>query len=514
MNESTSIVGSIELIPLGPSDLSPLLTNVKVKVFHLGENRNRSSIDKTTAIQMAKTLRGLPIVGKYRQEKGDFTDHGEVITIDDRGINRTTETKPYGFIDLNAQVWFEDFIDVNAKTGKQEVHTYVVTQGVVWTGQNPELKEAMIDGGRPQSMELDEKTLQGYWAKSEKSNIDFFIINSSIITKLCILGEDTEPCFIGSSVTPSDEISSTFTKLDGKDDFSHTLFSMLKELRELKNNKGGYSMENEQINVTEETVTEPVVTTFEDGGDPGTSETAAEPTSSDAESSAESADVASATEAPAGDSSESTEELPATEVINGETVLSSEVDEACANTPKGAAKDFACGSEDDEDKKDKKFEKDEDKEKDDSQDKDDKSSTDENEDNTEEDKKKYELLENEYNELKAQFSLLESEVVELRKFKNEVEDAKKEELINSFYMLSEEDKKDVVDNKAKYSLEDIEAKLSVICVRKRVSFNSTEDEVATATTDEAPLTFNLEGSQGENLPAWLQRVHDIKNLNN
>lgn len=273
-------------------------------------------------------------------------------------------------------------------------------------------------------------------------------------------------------------------------------------------------MENEQINVTEETVTEPVVTTFEDGGDPGTSETAAEPASSDAESSAEGADVASATEAPAGDSSESAEELPATEVINGETVLSSEVDEACANTPKGAAKDFACGSGDDEDKKDKKFEKDEDKEKDDSQDKDDKSSTDENEDNTEEDKKKYELLENEYNELKAQFSLLESEVVELRKFKNEVEDAKKEELINSFYMLSEEDKKDVVDNKAKYSLEDIEAKLSVICVRKRVSFNSTEDEVATATTDEAPLTFNLEGSQGEHLPAWLQRVHDIKNLNN
>ena len=32
-------------------------------------------------------------------------------------------------------------------------------------------------------------------------------------------------------------------------------------------------------------------------------------------------------------------------------------------------------------------------------------------------------------------------------------------------------KKDVIENKAKYSLDDIEAKLSVICVRKRVSFD-------------------------------------------
>ena len=509
MNKSISTLSSPEFINI--HSVSPMISKCEIKVLYVGQNRNRSSISKEVAEQMAQTLPGCPIVGYYIENKEDFGDHGDQMIIDGEGVHFKKLTKPYGFVPLDAKVWFQDFEDID-RFGKSVVRKYLMTEGYLWSGQFEECRR-VLEGGSPQSMELDENTLKGYWSEDNNKGIDFFIINDATISKLCILGEDVEPCFEGASVT-APIVSSTFTKLDGKDDFSHTLFSMLKELRELRNNKGGYSMENEQINVTEETVTEPVVTTFEDGGDPGTSETAAEPASSDAESSAEGVDVAGATEAPAGDSSESAEELPATEVINGETVLSSEVDEACANTPKGAAKDFACGSEDDEDKKDKKFEKDEDKEKDDSQDKDDKSSTDENEDNTEEDKKKYELLENEYNELKAQFSLLESEVVELRKFKNEVEDAKKEELINSFYMLSEEDKKDVVDNKAKYSLEDIEAKLSVICVRKRVSFNSTEDEVATATTDEAPLTFNLEGSQGENLPAWLQRVHDIKNLNN
>jgi len=39
-------------------------------------------------------------------------------------------------------------------------------------------------------------------------------------------------------------------------------------------------------------------------------------------------------------------------------------------------------------------------------------------------------------------------------------------------MLSEEDKKDVIENKTKYSLEEIKAKLAVICFEKKVNFNS------------------------------------------
>ena len=154
MHESNAVIGSVELIPLGQSDLSPMLENVKIKVFYLGHNRNGSYIDKTTALNMAKTLRGCPIVGCFKEEKNDFIDHGEVVTIDDQGVHFNCITKPYGFVDLNAEIWFENYIDLD-DFGNAVEHTYLVTQGVVWSEQYPEIKESLKEG-RPQSMELDE----------------------------------------------------------------------------------------------------------------------------------------------------------------------------------------------------------------------------------------------------------------------------------------------------------------------------------------------------------------------
>jgi hypothetical protein len=72
-------------------------------------------------------------------------------------------------------------------------------------------------------------------------------------------------------------------------------------------------------------------------------------------------------------------------------------------------------------------------------------------------------------------------------------------------MLSEEDKKEVIENKAQYSLDDIEAKLSVICVRKRVNFSL--DEQDSKEEEQSPITtFNLESQVDASTPAWVQAV--------
>lgn len=47
-------------------------------------------------------------------------------------------------------------------------------------------------------MELNEESVKGHWAKNNNSDSRFFIINEAIIEKLCILGENEEPCFEGS----------------------------------------------------------------------------------------------------------------------------------------------------------------------------------------------------------------------------------------------------------------------------------------------------------------------------
>ena len=47
-------------------------------------------------------------------------------------------------------------------------------------------------------MELDEETIKATWSKDENGNPEFFIINEALMKKLCILGENVEPCFEGS----------------------------------------------------------------------------------------------------------------------------------------------------------------------------------------------------------------------------------------------------------------------------------------------------------------------------
>ena len=81
-------------------------------------------------------------------------------------------------------------------------------------------------------------------------------------------------------------------------------------------------------------------------------------------------------------------------------------------------------------------------------------------------------------------------------------------MIDSFYMLSAEDKQEVQNNIDNYSLNDIEAKLSIICVRNKVDFSlndkDNKDEEA-----EAPIVFNLDPAANDsNIPEWIQAVKE------
>jgi len=121
-----------------------------------------------------------------------------------------------------------------------------MTTGYLWTGQFEEA-QSVIDEGKPQSMELDEESLNGHWATNIKNDMEFFIINDAIFTKLCILGDTTEPCFEGASVTKP-IVSSNFSH-DLDDNFKRTLFSMINELKDAL--KGGNNMNQEENIPTE-----------------------------------------------------------------------------------------------------------------------------------------------------------------------------------------------------------------------------------------------------------------------
>ena len=88
-----------------------------------------------------------------------------------------------------------------------------------------------------------------------------------------------------------------------------------------------------------------------------------------------------------------------------------------------------------------------------------------------------------------------------------VDNEKKDALIEEFYMLSKEDKKDVIENKENYSLEEIKAKLSMICFDKKISFSKEEEK------EETTITYSLENSDKDsNLPDWVKAVKEQEKL--
>lgn len=451
---SIATIDKPEFINITPCN--PLISQCEIKVMYIGENRNRSYITKEVATEMANTLPGCPIVGYFKKDKQDFADHGDRVIFDDEGMHFECMTRPYGFVAPDAKVWFQKFEELD-ETGKRIIREYLMTNGFLWTGQYPECQSAVEGDGKPHSMELDEETLDGQWTKNYKKNMDFFIINDAIFSKLCILGDDVEPCFEGSSVT-APNISASFSKVDEK--FTHTLFTMMQELKTAL--KGEQEM-NIQDKFEKDSAVE-----FE----------------------------------------KATEESAQTSFA-----VSDKKEEEDKEKKETSEANTSEDKKDEEDKEKKeKFAKEEDKEK--VEDKKEESSENKKEENEDkEEKKKFSLLEEEFSALQERYSALQSQYNELLAFKNQIEDEKKDALIKSFYMLSDEDKKEVIENKAKYSLDDIEAKLSVICVRKKVNFDLDDTDKNENKTEQPVTTFSLE-EQVSSAPAWIAALKNTQKSRN
>ena len=478
MYQSIATIDSPEFINLQPLEINPLMSSCEIKVLYLGENRNHSYITKDVATEMAKTLRGAPIVGYYKEQKEDFADHGQKIIVDDEGVKFETLTRPY--VAPDAKVWFQKFEDKD-EFGNIETREYLMTTGYLWTGQYEECK-SVVENGKHQSMELDEDSLDGHWSTNNKTNMDFFIINDAIFSKLCILGDDVEPCFEGARIT-APEVSTSFTKID--DNFKKTLYTMMQDLKFAL--EGGQKM---TINEAETTVTEPEVVETE-------AETTAEETSTETE-------IAEETEVTTEESSEDKDTED--QSVLAENDNSIEDQSSQENFTKADDKDEKKKSKDADDSKEdsESEEDDEDKEKD--------YKCGGGNGSSKEDKKKksYSLLETELAETKAAYADLEQKYQALVAFKEQVDNEKKDALISSFYMLSDEDKKDVIENKSKYSLDEIEAKLSVICVRKKVNFDL-EDASKKDDVEEHDVVTTYTVDNQDSTPAWIAAIRNTKN---
>lgn len=342
---------------------------------------------------MGKSLPGSPIVGLFDERTQDFGGHDRALIEKGNDLTVADLTRPYGFVPTDGKVWFQKFNDEGVE------HEYLCTECYIWTGIYPESKRIITEGNN-QSMELNDN-YTGSWTEYNDQRV--FIFNDVLVEKLCILGENVEPCFEGAQ----------FSNFSLK-----KLYSMLETLV-----KGG---------------------------------------------------------------------LPTMENFENKNPDKENEEEEKKNSPT---------QKDDGEEKEPKKEKEEDKK----------------------EKKSYNLADIvEYNDLKKEFSELQeqyntakqeletaqAQVKELVDFKKEADRKAKQTMIDGFYMLSDEDKKDVQDNIDSYSLDDIEAKLSIICVRNKVNFNLDDKEKK---DDSTPQTmFNLRGFV-DDAPDWIKAVRETAN---
>ena len=385
---------------------------------------------------------------------------------------------------------------------------YMMTEGWLWTGQYPECKRILAHGNN-QSMELDEGTLNAHWSKDGNGDPQFFIINEAIISKLCTLGENNEPCFEGASIgTPVIQ----FAFADG---FKEQIFSMMNELKDYLTEGGEKVLTRYAVEIGDALWTalyDHVENTYgiesvcEDGEQKFAILTADDKYYRLDFSIAEDGVITFAEEA----------SVMEDYVPGDEPQFSAEAVAEYAKSKKEKESDDEEKSEDGEEKKCPKCGKD----KSECKCKKDKDADDDDEDKKKGKKEKYNLeeiqeyveLSNDHSALQEKYSLaqerieaLERELEALTTFKKGVERAEKEKMIASFYMLSDEDKADVVANIDKYSLRDIEGELSILCVRNKVSFNLDEDRGE----EFGPTTFNLNGNLNDDVPAWIKAVRSV-----
>ena len=472
MNRSIPKGSHLEFVNIQP--LNPLISKCEIKVLYTGKNRNRSFISKEVATKMANSLPGTPIVGQYFYQTGDFGDHGEEeLVIDDKGIRFIKSTVPYGFVATDAKVWWQNFVD---KDGVER--EYLLTEGYLWTGRYPDCKR-IIEKGNHQSMELDRDSLvgewskiSGEWSKFENDEHEYFIISDAVFSALCILGEDVEPCFEGANITKKGGI---MYSLD-RDEFKEKMLDFMADLKDALNNLG-YEGGKQVENLNNPTIETPVVETPE-------VETVVEPIVE------EETVVEEVVETP--------EAVEGAEVAEVEESSEEVEEEFAKKKEEGEANEEDSNS---EDKKESNSEEEDDKEK--------------KKNYSLEEVVEYQELLTKYAELEGQFNAIIEELnsikPEYNKLKEkaiEAEEKAKEDMIDSFYMLSEEDKAEVRANKANFSLEDIEAKLSVICVRKKVNFDLEESSKNEDNTETPITTFNV-GDSHDATPAWLRAVDAV-----
>lgn len=182
----------------------------RMLIAYPGKNRNGSDITKEAFEKALSTIYNCPVVCNYDAQSDTIGGHDSaVIHTDDGGIRLVNMTVPVGVVPESSEIGWEK---VTEQDGTER--EYLAADVLLWKRQDA-YRKIKEDGICGQSMEITVKS--GQVNKDDKSyRVDDFEFNA-----FCLLGDDVEPCF-----------ESAALEMYSCDNFSTQMAQMMQDFKE------------------------------------------------------------------------------------------------------------------------------------------------------------------------------------------------------------------------------------------------------------------------------------------
>lgn len=171
---------------------SETISKARCRIFYRGANRNGTFITDEFAEKLLSTISYSPVKGIFEEAEDDFSDHGK-----DRNLGRI-----YGIVPESPNFAWEKILDEDGVERE-----YACVDVLLYTSL---YKEAQDIPGKSQSMELYAPSIKGDWEIINGRKL--FKYTDACFLGLQVLGDNVEPCFEGAAFFSLYEIFVKLTK--------------------------------------------------------------------------------------------------------------------------------------------------------------------------------------------------------------------------------------------------------------------------------------------------------------
>lgn len=158
---------------------STTMSRARCRIFYKYNNRNGTFISDEFSDKLLASLPYTPVKAIFDSEEEDFTDHGK----------ERKEGRIYGIVPENPNISWEKFLDDDGIERE-----YACCDVLIFSALYDETKEIV---GKSQSMELYPPSITGKWVIIEGKKL--YKYEEGVFLGLQILGDSVEPCFEGAA---------------------------------------------------------------------------------------------------------------------------------------------------------------------------------------------------------------------------------------------------------------------------------------------------------------------------